>query len=256
RALIPVHLFGQTADMDPIMELARRHSLPVIEDAAQALGASYKGHAAGSIGSFGTYSFFPSKNLGGLGDSGLLVTNDDALAARARILRMHGMEPKYYHKYVGANFRMDALQAALLRVKLPHLKDYCAERRENAAYYTGHLGRVPGIADGSLIALPVACPDRDHIWNQYTLRVREGRRDSLQQFLREKAIGSEIYYPVPMHLQECFADAGAQSEHLPVCEALSREVLSIPIFPELTRDQQDYVIDAILAWLGDVQSKQ
>src|SRR4051812_10066730 len=176
KAIIPVHLFGQCADMDAVMELAKAHKLAVIEDAAQSLGARYKGRGAGTIGTFGTYSFFPSKNLGGLGDGGLLVTNDDALAERAMLLRTHGSKPKYYHKYIGGNFRLDALQAAFLRVKLPHYTEYTARRRANAAYYTEKLSKLPGVVlasdykatdgNGTKLVLPVARPECDHIWNQ------------------------------------------------------------------------------------------
>src|SRR5688572_8850877 len=197
---MPVHLFGQCAEMDPILALAREKGLRVIEDGAQALGATYKGRQAGTMGDFGTFSFFPSKNLGGFGDSGLLTTNDDALAERAALLRMHGAKPKYYHKFIGGNFRMDPLQCALLRVKLPHYAGYNERRRANAAYYSEKLAGVEGIT------LPTAV--EGHIWNQYTLRVGGGRRDALKEHLAKRGIGSEIYYPVPLHRQECFAYVG------------------------------------------------
>ncbi len=240
RAIMPVHLFGQTADMDRVMDLAARHNLRVIEDAAQALGASYRGRLAGSIGDFGTFSFYPSKNLGGFGEGGLLVTNDGKLAALARLMRSHGAEAKYFHKVVGGNFRMHALYAALLSVKAPHLAEYSRRRAANAAYYNAGLGGLPGMA------LPSAQPHNCHIWNQYTLRVLDGRRDALQKFLAAREIGCEIYYPRPLHLQECFAPpAGQAPERLPVSELLVDECLSIPIFPELEREQQDYVVAAI-----------
>jgi dTDP-4-amino-4,6-dideoxygalactose transaminase len=249
KALMPVHLFGQAADMKTIMELAERHGLPVIEDAAQALSARYQDRAAGTIGAFGTYSFFPSKNLGGFGDGGLLVTNDDQLADQARLLRTHGARPKYFHKYVGGNFRLDPLMAAMLDVKLPQLAEYSARRQQNAHYYTDRLRTVPGIDDGSRIVLPRALDDRTHIWNQYTLRVKNGQRDALQAFLKQHQIGTEIYYPRPMHLQECFATPGQTPEPLPVAEQLAQEALSIPVFPELEPAQLDFVAGTITAFL-------
>lgn len=243
KAIIPVHLFGQSADMDSIMTLAGKNGLRVIEDAAQALGATYRGRQAGSIGDFGAFSFYPSKNLGGFGEGGLLVTSNDDLAARARLMRTHGAERKYFHKVVGGNFRLDPLQAALLSIKVPHLSEYTRARIANAAYYTEKLSGVSGIE------LPQAQPDNGHIWNQYTLRVSGDRRDALQKFLAIKEIGSEIYYPMPMHRQQCFAPWESQKP-LPVCEQLAAECLSIPVYPELTREQQDIVIAAIAEFLG------
>ncbi len=258
KAIIPVHLFGQCADMDAVMELAKAHKLAIIEDAAQSLGARYKGRSAGTIGTFGTYSFFPSKNLGGLGDGGLLVTNDDALAERALLLRTHGSKPKYYHKYVGGNFRLDALQAAFLRVKLPHYNDYTAKRRANAAFYTEKLSKLPGVVlasehrpgtGGAKLALPVATPDYDHIWNQYSLRVPgKARRDELRDFLASRQIGAEIYYPVPMHKQECFAYTH-QASGCPIATGLAQEALSIPVYPELEGEQRAEVVAAIQEFL-------
>jgi dTDP-4-amino-4,6-dideoxygalactose transaminase len=249
KAIIPVHLFGQCAEMDPILAVAKEKGIRVIEDGAQALGASYKSLQAGTMGDFGTFSFFPSKNLGGFGDSGLLITNDDALAERATLLRTHGSKPKYYHKFVGANFRMDPLQCALLRVKLPHYNVYTERRQANAAYYSEKLSKLPGV--GSKLILPKAEKDRGHIWNQYTLRViGAGLRDSLKNHLAERKIGTEIYYPVPMHQQECFAYIGAKKESLPIANRLAEEALSIPIYPELKREQLDEVIAAIGDWLG------
>jgi len=264
RAIIPVHLFGQAAELDGILEAARAHGVAVIEDAAQSLGTSYRGRPVGSLGDFGIFSFFPSKNLGGFGDGGIVVTDDDELAAKARSLRAHGAKPKYYHKYVGGNFRLDPLQAALLGVKLPHYDEYTEKRRANAAYYTDKLGRLPGVAaaretgtacrngatagipTGARILLPVSHDQRSHIWNQYTLRVLgEGRRDALREALKAKQIGTEIYYPVPMHRQECFAYLDSAAESLPNAERLASEALSIPIYPELQRSQQDEVIAAI-----------
>ena len=234
KAIIPVHLFGQCADMDAVAALAAEHGLTVIEDAAQALGATYKGRPAGAMGSFGAFSFYPSKNLGGFGEAGLLITSDGELAARARLLRNHGAESKYYHKRIGGNFRMDPLQTALLAVKLDRLESYCRGRERNAQYYTAKLSALNGVKT------PSVSPHNTHIWNQYTLRV-PARRDQLREFLESREIGSEVYYPVPLHLQECFLPSTAK---LPVSEQLARECLSIPIYPELTREQLDAVAGA------------
>jgi dTDP-4-amino-4,6-dideoxygalactose transaminase len=258
KAIMPVHLFGQCAEMDPILKLGREKGIRIIEDGAQALGAIYKGRQAGTMGDFGTFSFFPSKNLGGFGDSGMLATNDDALAERATLLRTHGSKPKYYHKFVGGNFRMDPLQCALLRTKLPHYRRYTERRQANAVYYTEQLGKLPGVEKssanpgaGAKLLLPVAAADRGHIWNQYTLRVLgEGRRDALKNHLGAKGIGTEIYYPVPMHQQECFTYVGTKRESLPVANRLAQEALSIPIFPELRREQLDEVIAAIAEFVA------
>ncbi|MGH9368021.1 MAG: DegT/DnrJ/EryC1/StrS family aminotransferase, partial [Thermoanaerobaculia bacterium] len=225
----------------------------------------YRGRGLGGIGVFGMFSLFPSKNLGGFGDGGILVTNDDELAGKARMLRAHGAKPKYFHKFVGGNFRLDPLQAALLSVKLPHYQGYTEKRRANARYYTEALGGIPGIArpspadsvctrepgaspiaPGTRIVLPAPYPHNGHIWNQYTLRVLgAGRRDVLKAALTERRIGTEIYYPVPMHRQECFTHLASSRVSLPNAERLAAECLSIPIYPELRRAQQDEVIDAI-----------
>lgn len=271
KAIIPVHLFGQAADMDAVMALAKEHNLFVIEDGAQAIGAKYKGKPVGSIGHFGTYSFFPSKNLGGFGDGGFLVANDDALADRARLLRTHGSRPKYYHKFVGGNFRLDPLQAALLRVKLRRYDEYTKQRQANAAHYTEKLSALPGVvladpahckcastqdaalaAAGAKIVLPVPYAHNDHIWNQYTLRViGEGKRDALKKHLTDNGIGCEVYYPVTMDQQECFAYTSdwARSD-CDTAHRLAGEAISIPIFPELTDAQKDAVIARIAAWLA------
>jgi len=234
-AIIPVHLFGQCADMDGVMALASEHGLAVIEDAAQAIGATYKGRMAGSTGDCGTFSFYPSKNLSAFGEAGLLVSNDDQLAAAARLLRNHGAESRYFHKKVGGNFRLDPLQAALLSVKLDHLESYSRRRECNAKYYSSQLGGIEGLTP------PVAHPQNQHTWNQYTLRIRS-RRDAFRDFLASQDIGCEIYYPLPLHLQECFS--ALEKTHLPVSERLARECVSIPIYPELTREQMDIVIGA------------
>ena len=243
KAIIPVHLFGQAADMDPVLEIARRRGLVVIEDAAQAFGAAYRGRPVGSLGDFGIISFFPTKNLGALGDAGLLVTNDEALAEKARVLRNHGASRRYFHSLVGGNFRLDALQAALLGVKLPRLAEYTAQRQRHFAEYNRALGGREGV-----IVVPATHPDRTHIANQYTLRVRRGRRDALRRFLEERGIASEIYYPVPLHAQECFRAFGPHPA-LPVAEALADEVVSLPVFPEMTSEERGAVLAAIMDFL-------
>lgn len=242
KAIIPVHLFGQSAAMDPLLALAKRHALVVVEDAAQALGSTHYGRACGTFGDLGTYSFFPSKNLGGFGDGGLVVTSNDGLAEKVRMLRTHGARPKYYHQQIGGNFRLDALQCALLRVKLPHLPGYIDARQQNAEFYTGRLVHPH-------IVLPVTAKPNCHIWNQYTLRIMGAqRRESLRQHLTNRGIGHEIYYPLPLHQQECFRHLPRVS--LPVTEQLATEVISIPIFPELTVAERDCVLSAIRQWSG------
>ena len=242
KAVIPVHLFGQPAEMDAILEIAARRGLRVVEDAAQSFGADCGGRKAGALGDCGTVSFYPTKNLGGLGEAGLLVTNDARLAERARVVRNHGAERQYFHSIIGGNFRLDALQAALLSVKLPHLDGYTAARRRHAVEYGRLLGDLPGIR------LPAARPGRTHIWNQYTVRV-PGRRDALRAYLAERGIGSAIYYPLPLHRQECFACLGTQAG-LPVADRLAAEALSLPVFPELTAAEQCEVAQAIHAFFA------
>ena len=240
KAIIPVHLYGQSAAMDEVMALAAAHNLLVIEDTAQSLGATYRGRQLGTIGHIGTYSFFPTKNLGALGEAGMLVTNDDALAERTRLLRAHGAQPKYFHRFIGGNFRLDALQAALLAVKLPHYPAYTAARQQNAACYAARLSRLTGLL------LPETAAGNVHIWNQYTLRVPgSGRRDALRALCDARLVGTEIYYPVPLHAQECFRHLGYRPDDLPAASRLADEVISIPIFPELTRAQQDEVIGVL-----------
>jgi dTDP-4-amino-4,6-dideoxygalactose transaminase len=259
KAVIPVHLFGQAADMDALTDFARGHGLRLIEDCAQSLGAQWRGRPVGSFGDFGAFSFFPSKNLGGFGDSGLLVTGDDALAARARILRVHGMSPKYYHPFVGGNFRMDPLQAALLSVKLPRLESYNRRRAANAAFYREALGALPRVADNAVgapadaaLLLPVDFSG-EGIWNQFTLRVRgAGRRDSLRAHLSARDIGSDIYYPLSLDRQECFKGVGRGGETIRAARELGGEVLSIPVFPDLSRAQLEAVVAAIAEWLGNL----
>jgi dTDP-4-amino-4,6-dideoxygalactose transaminase len=240
KAIIPVHLFGLSADMDPILDVAARAYIPVVEDAAQAIGASYKSRLLGGLGTAGCFSFFPSKNLGAFGDAGLLATNDDRLAKQARLLRTHGMEPRYYHQAVGANFRMDALQAAILRVKAPHLAGWTALRRANAARYRT-LFRDAGLLDR--ITLPNEPPDRWHIFNQFVIRTAD--RDGLKAHLEERGIGTEIYYPVPFHLQPCFAGLGHRRGDFPRAERAAAESLALPIYGELVPAQQEAVVSAI-----------
>jgi len=244
KAIIPIHLFGQCADMDPIMEIAREYRLTVIEDAAQSIGAQYHGRRSGAIGQLGIFSFFPSKNLGGFGDGGMVITNDGDLCAKIKSLRDHGANPKYYHKIVGGNFRLDAIQAVVLSVKLKHLDGWSQKRRDNAAYYDRQLAKtVPG-AIMTPEAVYRAGGDRDyHIYNQYTIRAKA--RDGLRQYLKDHGIGTEIYYPLPLHLQECFKSLGYHKNDFPVAEEAAQAVLSIPIYPELNREQKDYIIEKI-----------
>lgn len=245
RALMPVHLYGQSADMDPLMALAREYGLAVIEDAAQAIGAEYPpGRRAGGIGDIGCLSFFPTKNLGAFGDAGMCVTNDDALAARLRILRVHGGEPKYYHALVGGNFRIDELQAAVLLVKFRHLEDWHAGRRRNAAFYDAAF-RAAGLTDR--MVPPVTLPGYRHIYHQYVIRVPN--RDRLRMRLAECGIGTEIYYPVPLHTQQCFAYLGYRPEDCPESARAARETLALPIYAELTEIQLRHVVDSIAGFL-------
>jgi dTDP-4-amino-4,6-dideoxygalactose transaminase len=240
KAILPVHLYGLSADMDPILALAERHGIPVIEDAAQAIGSTYKGRAIGGIGTVGCFSFFPSKNLGALGDAGLLTTEDDALAHRTRLLRNHGMEPKYYHHLIGGNFRMDAIQAAVLRVKAPHLAAWTEARRMNAQRYV-RLFHEKGLQDR--VTLPIEPSGLRHIFNQFVIRVAD--RDGLKVDLDRRRIGNEIYYPVPFHLQPCFEYLGYRRGDFPVAERAANQSLAIPIYSELTVEQQQTIVDAI-----------
>jgi len=270
KAIIPVHLYGQSAEMDGIMALAEAHGLKVIEDAAQSIGATYRGKGCGSIGHFGAFSFYPTKNLGALGDAGMLVTSDPDLAARARILRNHGMDPKYYHNHIGGNFRLDALQAAFLRSKLKHLDTYAGARASNAGAYIGALGALDGISQadesdcccpgphgekfhdpGIRIILPVACGHCDHVWNQFTVRVIDGSRDELKAFLESRGIGSEIYYPLSLDQQVCFSSlsAGKPPSEITVSQALADECLSLPVYPELAGQKREKIILQIREFL-------
>jgi dTDP-4-amino-4,6-dideoxygalactose transaminase len=240
KALVPVHLFGQSAEMDPLIDAASRANIAIVEDAAQAIGATYKSWPLGSLGAFGCFSFFPSKNLGAFGDAGLLTAMDDGLAKRARLLRTHGMEPRYYHHLVGANFRMDALQAAILRVKAPHLDGWTEGRRANAARYRT-LFRDASLLDR--VTLPSEPADRRHIYNQFVIRVAD--RDGLRAHLDERGIGTEIYYPVPFHMQPCFADLGYRRGDFPNAERAAAESLALPIYSELNEAQQEAVVGTI-----------
>lgn len=245
KAIIPVHLFGQCAAMDELKQVASAaRGIPIIEDACQAIGSEHRGRRAGSMGAFGCLSFYPTKNLGGFGDGGMITTNDAELAAKLRVLRDHGAQPRYYHHYVGINSRLDTLQAAVLGVKLPHLDSWAAARAKHAARYETELNRA-GL--GSQIVTPKAAANSTHVWNQYTVRVTGGRRDALQKYLNERQIGSAIYYPVPLHLQKCFASLGYREGSLPATERAAREVLSLPVYPELTADEQSTVIETIAA---------
>lgn len=252
KAIMPVHLFGQCADMTGIQRVAQRNKLPVIEDAAQAIGAPHGGRQAGAIGTFGCFSFFPSKNLGCLGDGGLLTTGDAELAEQARVLRVHGGKPKYHHKVVGANFRMDALQAALLRVRLPGLPAATAARHGNALRYlelfqeAGVASESPVDVEAGRIGLPAIGPD--HTVNQFTIRVGGGRREGLRDALVQQGIGCEIYYPIPLHLQECFKVLGHRRGDFPHSELLAEEALSLPVFPGLREDELLRVAGAVTAF--------
>jgi dTDP-4-amino-4,6-dideoxygalactose transaminase len=237
RAIMPVHLFGQMADMDEIMDIARRHKLCVIEDAAQAIGSEYRGKRAGSVGTCGCFSFFPSKNLGGMGDGGMITTNDAELGEKMAVGRNHGSKPKYYHKWVGGNFRLDTLQAAGLLVKLRHLDKWSARRRANAARYSELL------AGCKQVAAPTVRPYNVSIFNQYCIRAL--RRDQLQAFLKDNGIGTEVYYPVAMHEQECFKSLGYKKGDFPVAEKAAAESLALPIYAELTDEQIGYVAGKI-----------
>ena len=239
KAIMPVHLFGQMADMDPIMEVARSHKLAVIEDAAQSIGSTYKGRKAGSIGTYGCFSFFPSKNLGGVGDGGMVVTNDPSLGERAQIMRNHGSKPKYYHKFVGGNFRLDPIQAVVLLVKLKYLPQWHEGRRRNAAYYDKKFA-----AAGKKVTTPHIESWNYSIYNQYVIRV--ANRDQVLAHLKQKEIGSEVYYPLPLHVQECFKYLGYKEGDMPQAERAAKETLALPIYPELSDEMKDYVVASVV----------
>jgi dTDP-4-amino-4,6-dideoxygalactose transaminase len=256
RAIIPVHLYGQMADMDSIMEVAGRSALVVIEDAAQAIGAESKGRRAGSVGHYGCFSFFPSKNLGAAGDGGMIVTNDAKRAEKLKCLRAHGSNPKYRHKIIGGNFRLDALQASIVTTKLRHLDRWTAARQRNARKYDQLLaesGLVNSSGDSSKVVLPAVATER-HIFNQYVIRV--SRRDHLQAALQQRGIGTEVYYPIPMHLQECFSYLGHGIGAYPESENAANETLALPIYPELSDTQLTYVVEAIREFFGSDASTE
>jgi dTDP-4-amino-4,6-dideoxygalactose transaminase len=242
RAIVPVHLYGQCVDMNPLIELSAKRGVPIIEDAAQAIGAEDRRRRAGSMSAIGCFSFYPSKNLGGAGDGGMLVTNDLEHARQLRILRVHGEERKYFHKTVGLNSRLDALQAAVLRVKLRHLDAWSAARQRNAQQYD-LMFTDAGLDE--VIETPFVRSNARHIFHQYVIRVRDDRRDALREHLRQWGIGTDVYYPLPLHLQECFAYLGYREGDFPLAESAALETLALPVYPELTPEQQDYVVSEI-----------
>ncbi len=246
RAIMPVHLYGQLADMDAIMAIAEKHGLIVIEDAAQAIGAEHGGRRAGSIGTYGCFSFFPSKNLGGAGDGGMVTTQDADRAKRLGIMRVHGMEPKYYHHYIGGNFRLDALQAAVVSVKLRYLDQWTEARQRNARRYN-ELFAASGLAESGALSLPREVADR-HIYNQYVVRAE--RRDDLIEHLKAAQVGCEVYYPVPLHRQECFASLGYAEGSMPESERAARETLALPVYPELGAEQAAFVVETVRSFYG------
>jgi dTDP-4-amino-4,6-dideoxygalactose transaminase len=243
KAIVPVHLYGQCADMDEILAIARRFDLPVVEDACQAIGATYKDKKAGAMGDLGCFSFFPSKNLGGVGDGGMVVTSNQKLADRVRLLRMHGAHPKYYHAIVGFNSRLDELQAAVLRVKLPYLDEWSKARRRNADNYNHDFKAANLLSD---ITTPAILPNRTHIFHQYVIRCR--MRDELQKSLKAADIGNDIYYPVPLHEQECFQYLGYSAKDLPQSHVAALDTIALPIYPELSDAQRHYVVESIAAF--------
>ena len=236
KAIIPVHLYGQCADMDPILEIAKKHDLRVIEDSAQAVGAEYKGKKAGSIGDLGCFSFFPSKNLGGMGDGGMVTCNSEELEELIYMLRIHGGRPKNYHAAIGINGRLDTIQASILIRKLGHLDDWCDKRRQKASYYTEKM-------KGLDLVTPKTMSFNKHVFHQYVIRVKE--RDGLMEHLKENNIGCAVYYPVPQHLQECLADLGYKEGDMPETEKAAEETLALPVFPEITEEELDYVIESV-----------
>jgi len=247
RAILPVHLYGQMADMDAVMAVAEAHDLVVIEDAAQAIGSEWKGRRAGSIGDYGCFSFFPSKNLGGFGDGGMVTMQDEAKAKHAAILRNHGMNPKYFHREIGGNFRLDALQAAVVSIKLKYLDGWTASRQANAARYE-RLFAQTGLPASGAITLPAATENR-HIYNQFVVRAE--RRDDLLAHLRSREVGCEIYYPVPLHLQDCFRSLGHKEGDFPESERAARETLALPIYPDLTGEMAEWVVESIAGFYRD-----
>lgn len=247
KAILPVHLYGQCVEMAPLVDLAANQDITVIEDAAQAIGAEYAGQRSGTIGDIGCFSFYPTKNLGAFGDGGLVTTNRDHLADKLRLLRVHGMQPRYHHQLLGINSRLDSIQAAVLNVKLPHLDRWTTERQARAQRYDELFA---GLGLDRVLRLPPTAPQRRHVWNQYVVRVPDGRRDALRQHLTDRKIGTEIYYPIPLHLQPCFAYLGYRQGDLPETERAAAETLALPIFPELTPAEQELVVREIGAFLS------
>lgn len=242
KAIVPVHLYGQMAEMEEIQKVAKEHNLFVIEDAAQAIGSSYKGNAVGHYGDAATYSFFPTKNLGAYGDGGMVITSDEGLAERSRVIRVHGSKPKYYHHVLGYNSRLDELQAAVLRVKFPYLDQWSEQRRKHATEYTKLLEAKLG----DKVVTPTEKEGHHHVFHQYTIRVSD--RDQLQAFLKEQGVSTMIYYPLPLHVQPVFKDLGYSEGDLPETEKAAKEAISLPMFPELTYEQQQYVVEQIAAF--------
>ena len=255
KAIIPVHLFGQMADMDAIQAMTVKHSSParqriaIVEDSAQAIGAELHGIRTGQWGTMACLSFYPTKNLGGAGDGGMVLTNDPEIAHQVQLLRGHGMEPRYYHKVVGVNSRLDSYQAAVLNVKLPHLDTWTQMRQKNAALYKT-LFQNAGL--DSMVTIPAECPDRRHVWNQYVIRIHHGKRNELRGYLTEHNVGTDIYYPLGLHQQECFQYLGYKPEDLPETLKASQEVLALPIFPELRPEEQDFVVESIKNFLSKI----
>jgi len=246
RAIMVVHLFGQCADMKPIWQIAERHNLHIIEDAAQAIGSAYEGKRTGTLGALACFSFYPSKNLGAYGDAGMVVTNDPEWAKLVGRLRVHGMEPKYHHKELGWNARLDAIHAAMLRVKLPHLDSWATSRQQAATRYD-RLIEQSGLSE--FLQRPTVHANRHHVFNQYVVRVGGNQRDQLMKHLQANKIGCEIYYPIPMHMQECFAGLGHHEGDFPISEKAARSVLALPMFPELTEAQQVRVVETCASYL-------
>lgn len=249
KAIMPVHLFGQAADTRALGELAEASGVPLVEDAAQAIGASFEGRPVGSLGRVGCFSFYPTKNLGGMGDGGMITTNDADLASRVRVLCDHGQEPRYHHSLIGLNSRLDTMQAAALGVKLKRLGEYSEARRRHGARYAEAFAAGP---TAEVVTAPVEAPGCPSVWNQYTIRVTDGRRDELHRYLGERKIGAAIYYPISLHLQDCFADLGYRPGDLPHTERACEEVLSLPVFPEMFPEEQQRVIDTVAEYAAAV----
>jgi dTDP-4-amino-4,6-dideoxygalactose transaminase len=244
KAIIPVHLFGQPVDMTALMELAKQHNLKVIEDCAQSTGATWDGQKVGSIGDIGCFSFYPTKNLGGCGDGGAITTNNPEIAARMRVIKNHGQSDQYHYHEIGVNSRLDCIQAVILQIKLRYLDNWNAKRRAIASRYHQFLSQVPGIVT------PQELTGGEGVWNQYTIRILDGKREEVRQKLQEQGVNTMIYYPMPLHLQPVYQDLGYKSGQLSVCEELSKEVTSLPMFPELSEEQQEQVIYAVKEVMG------